>query len=87
MEHVDLCPKCGSNAIVRSGRLETSGASGAIRVGVDADPAAPFFQETEWTGVRACICARCGFVELYAADPAPLHQAHVRAESRPKPGS
>ncbi len=87
MEHVDLCPKCGSHEIIRSGRLETSGASGAIQVGVDADPGAPFLKETEWTALRACICARCGFVELYAADPSTLQQANRKAQLRAKPVS
>ncbi len=87
MQHADLCPKCGSNVIVRVGRLETPGASGAIRVEVDGDPGAAFLKETVWSELQVCICAACGFVELYAADPSILQQAYLKAQSRAKPGS
>jgi len=69
-----LCPKCGS-ADVRSGEFLEGRASGYTgnRVPVAV---ATFFNSAAW--LDNYVCARCGYVESYIADPKRLQEIAER---------
>lgn len=52
-----------------------------IQVRVDADPAAMVFKKSVHSPVHAWICGQCGYIELYADDPAELYKAFTEAQS------
>ena len=82
------CPKCGSSEIVRDVRVMDRGDAnmdaGDLSVAVYVDPHAWVFKGKTTTGLSACVCAACGYAELYAADPQALAQAARTAAAGPK---
>ncbi len=82
------CPKCGSELLIPNARLveQDFGAAHTVRVGEFASPDAAFFKWEEQVDLRAQVCAACGFIELYAADPERLYEAFRRAQRTPEGG-
>lgn len=71
------CQKCGSDALITGVRLfDRSGETGQIKtdltVGLHKDPHAVFFKEEVSTPIYGRVCGSCGYLELYATDPAEL---------------
>ena len=54
----------------------------STELGLETDPQALFFKDEVRIGTRAQVCGECGFVEVYAADPARLWDAYVDRLSR-----
>jgi hypothetical protein len=50
-------------------------------VRVDADPTAMVFKKSTRSDVHAWICGQCGYLELYADDPADLYNAFTASGS------
>ena len=74
------CLRCGSDSVVpdvRALSLDSNGAHNPLEVGVQRHPEALVFKGEVRSKVRAQVCADCGFVELSAADPEALWQAHL----------
>jgi hypothetical protein len=57
-----------------------------IIVGVEHHPDHGPLERTVSTQIHACVCGACGFVELYANQPAELYQMYQRAERQAPPG-
>lgn len=80
------CPKCTSAEIVRDVRVidrgEASLDAGDLNVGIHTKPRAWLFKGTVTTSLSACVCAGCGYTELYAADPRALAEAAATAAAR-----
>jgi hypothetical protein len=72
------CAKCGSRKVVPDAELLDQGqySDGALKAKYERHPSAIFFKGREVTALRARICARCGFVELYAERPEDLYEAY-----------
>jgi len=71
------CQKCGSDALITGVRLfDRSGEAGMTKtdltVGLYKDPYAVIFKEEVSTPIYGRVCGSCGYLELYAADPAEL---------------
>ncbi|MGA2275642.1 MAG: hypothetical protein ABSH00_18990 [Bryobacteraceae bacterium] len=82
MKNRGVCPKCGSTAIIRSARLQRVAESRVpVKIAVDGNPDAFLRKETEHSDLEARVCSQCGYVELYAADVAPLSSAYEMARS------
>ena len=79
------CLKCGSGAMIPGVRVVDRG-DGDVRktteVGLATKPDAVLFKGEVRVETRAVVCGDCGFVELYATDPAALWDAHVDRVSR-----
>ena len=80
------CLKCGSDSMIPDARLIDSDANSGTRktteVGLATKPDAILLKGEVRTGTHAVVCGDCGFVELYADDPATLWDAHVERVSR-----
>ena len=79
-EAVLRCPRCGSDAVIPDARLVDRGDGDArhtLEVGLVRQPDAMLVKHEERVAVRAQVCGDCGFVELYAADPAKLWGAYL----------
>ena len=85
MAIVDKCAKCGSDSVIRRAmvidKVTAMGAEQNLTVGVNADPTAIVFKKPARSDVHAWICGQCGYVEIYADDPAELYQAFLTAQS------
>ena len=77
------CPRCGSDRVIPNARLveQDYGAAHTVRVGEFASPDEAFFKWEEKVDVRAQVCGACGYIELYATDPARLYEAYERART------
>ncbi len=74
MKQSHLCPKCNSTEIIANVR-PLDGTDSGIRTAELAtyrNPDALLFTGAQKTPMRAWVCAQCGFVEFYAADPKAL---------------
>ena len=79
------CLKCGSDAMVPGVRVIDRGESNATRpqsVGLETKPDALLFKGEVRVETTAVVCGDCGFVEVYAADPYKLWDAHIDRLSR-----
>ena len=85
MPKIDKCAKCGSTSIIRRAlvvdKVSAAGAEQNFTVRVDADPGAVMFKKSVRSDVHAWICGECGYMELYADNPAELYQAFSTAQS------
>lgn len=82
-----ICDKCGSDKIIPHAKVIDrigSGAEGDLAVSVDEKPDAFMFKQRIRSGVSAKVCGNCGFLELYADDPASLYSAYENQEPRLK---
>ena len=78
MKRTHQCPKCASTDIIADAYALDRSAQGnnvQMVVATFRNPDALLFKGRHETGVSACVCATCGFIELYADDPALLKQA------------
>ena len=79
------CLKCGSDAMIPGVRV-IDRAEGNSRLpaelGVEVKPEAVLFRGEVRVETVARVCGDCGFVEVYAADPAALWDAHVERVAR-----
>lgn len=70
------CPKCGSPEVVRDVRVVDRGHgnadAGDLSVAVYSNPQAWLFKGKVTTALTACVCAECGYTEMYAANPQAL---------------
>ena len=79
------CLKCGSDSVIPDVRLIDRGDGNArqpTELGVETKPQAILFTGEVRVPTRAQVCGDCGFVEVYAADPAVLWDAYVDRLSR-----
>ena len=85
MPKIDQCAKCGSNSIIRRAmavdKVTATGAERNFTVRVDADPTATVFKKSTRSDVHAWICGQCGYMELYADNPAELYEAFTASRS------
>jgi len=83
MRKVDKCAKCGSSSVIQRAMVVDFGQGGekSLRVRVDADPTAMVFKKSTRSDVHAWICGQCGYMELYADDPADLYNAFTASGS------
>ena len=74
------CAKCGSEGLFPARVTERDeGRDFDLKLRVDANPHALMFKEAWRSPLRAIVCSKCGFTELYVEDPAQLCQAHLQA--------
>ena len=71
------CQKCGSDALITGVRIfDRSGAAGQLQTdlttGLYKDPHAVIFKEEVSTPIYGRVCGSCGYLELYATEPAKL---------------
>ncbi len=74
------CLRCGSDSVIPDVRplaRTESGSYTVFEVGVQKNPAALMLKGEVRSKTTAQVCADCGFVELTAADPEALWQAHL----------
>lgn len=80
------CAKCGSAAVVRGVRVMDRGHgsadAGDLSLAAYGNPRAWVFKDKVTTPLSACVCAACGYTELYAADPLALATAAADAVRR-----
>ena len=78
------CLKCGSDAMIPDVRVieQTEDGRAATELGLATKPDAVVFKGEVRVQTRAVVCGDCGFIELYAADPAELWDAHIDRLSR-----
>ncbi len=78
-----LCPKCGSNKIIRRARILDRGAEmdAELTVEIERRPAAILSKGKARSDLRAAICGSCGYTELYAENPAELYEAFLQSEN------
>ena len=72
------CTKCNSDQMMDGAYLAGSG-SARIVVGVERHPDLGPLPRGASTQVHASVCGACGFVELYANQPAELYAAYKRS--------
>jgi hypothetical protein len=81
------CPHCGSDKIIPNALISDTQNIKAI---VMADPQALIFKGWESTEITARVCGNCGFVQLFAKNPALLYSVYQQSlKNAPlmKPGS
>ena len=79
------CLKCGSDSSIPGVRVIDRGdANGRepLELGVTTKPDAVLFKGEVRVQTVARVCGDCGFVEVYATDPAALWDAHVDRVAR-----
>jgi predicted nucleic-acid-binding Zn-ribbon protein len=75
MKHNLKCPKCGSSDIIADARALGSDSFNALQdlsVATYRHPGALIFKGQQTSTLSAWVCGGCGFVELYADNPAAL---------------
>jgi len=74
MKHNHRCPKCGSGNVIADARALDRDDYGMqdLSVATYRNPGALIFKGKRTSTLSAWVCAGCGFVELYADDPAAL---------------
>ena len=78
MKRTHQCPKCASTDIIAGASViyrNQRSTNSEITVATYRDPDALLFKGRHETTTSAWVCATCGFIELYADDPAILKQA------------
>ena len=72
-----ICTNCGSEKLIPDVRvIDTGYGAGKLLLGVDAKPHAKLFKDTVVTGLRAEVCASCGYTRLFAESTVQLYEAH-----------
>jgi len=74
----DPCAKCGSRHVIPDADLLDQGqySDGILQAKYDRNPSAIFRKGRALSRLVARVCARCGYVELYADDPGALYEAY-----------
>src|SRR5262245_35645030 len=68
-----VCTKCGARQVIPSVRvLDRDGeyTDKSLSVRLDRNPTAWIFTNSEVVDLKASVCGRCGYAELYATNPA-----------------
>ena len=84
-EITPTCLKCGSDSIVPAVRVIDRGESDfrkPTQLGVAVKPDAVLFKGEVRVETVARVCGDCGFVEIYATDPAAIWNAHIDRTAR-----
>lgn len=74
------CRPCGAEEIVSGVRVSTRQSAretrpfGEVCLAIFRKPSAWFFKGTSRHSLRARVCGRCAFTELYADDPEELYR-------------
>ena len=78
------CVKCGSDSMIPGVRVidRMEHDRQPVELGLSTKPDALLFKGEVRVETVARVCGDCGFVEVYAADPAALWDAHVERLSR-----
>lgn len=79
MTHAHRCPKCASNHMA-DGAYVADAKGPRVVVGVDRHPDRGALPQPMSTRIHASVCGSCGFVELYADQPAELWAAYEATE-------
>ena len=85
----DCCPKCGSPDVVPDVRLLDRGHANYqhdLQAQVEEHPDAWVFKGPVRSSLRARVCGRCGYTELYAQDPGALLAVHRKHPEWPATG-
>jgi predicted RNA-binding Zn-ribbon protein involved in translation (DUF1610 family) len=74
MKRTHQCPKCNSKEIVRAHALDRGmhNSQHTLSLATYARPDAWFFKGQTTVPLSAYVCTDCGFVEIYAVNPADL---------------
>ena len=72
------CAKCGSRKVIPDADLLDQGqySDGTLQAKIDRYPSAIFRKGRAVSRLTARVCARCGYVELYAEYPEALYDAY-----------
>lgn len=71
------CADCGSEKIIKEAKTVITDNS-RIEIAIDEQPDALIFKQRTTDNVRAEICADCGYIAFYAANPKILWSAYQR---------
>ena len=77
MKRTGKCPKCSSPDIIVDAKVIDSIEGTKMSIATFRMPQTLFFRGKLASEVSAWVCARCGFVELYADSPSDIKQAEV----------
>jgi predicted nucleic-acid-binding Zn-ribbon protein len=78
-----ICPKCQGTIIIQGVRIldrQHGPTVGDLSLAVEGNPQAWIFKEQVQGKLWACVCAACGFVELYATNLDELLKAAVKGQ-------
>lgn len=75
------CPECGSDKIIKGGKLRPGEAVMKVNVVVFENPDAFVFKGAVSSNLNATICGNCGFVRAYAEEPGQLWVAYQNIRS------
>ena len=78
MSNYHHCSKCASDQMMDGAYFADPGGQRVV-VGIDRHPRFGPLQRSASTQVHARLCGSCGFVELYANQPAELYEAYCEA--------
>jgi hypothetical protein len=78
------CTKCGSTKMAPRASLVDRDALPwqGIGVAVQRSPENLLFKGEERNEIYARVCGECGFIELFATDPAALYEAYLESKRK-----
>lgn len=78
------CTECGSDKMINGVKILDSGQYSyeSLRVAMHANPDAKLFKKTEFSELRATICAACGHTTLRATNLDELWAAYQQSGGR-----
>jgi predicted nucleic-acid-binding Zn-ribbon protein len=71
------CAKCNSDQMM-DGAYVADANGPRVVVGLDRHPDRGPLPQSVSTQIHACVCGSCGFIELYANQPAEMHEIYQR---------
>jgi hypothetical protein len=86
MSEASVCPKCGCPDVIPDAQLveeRSGGRNRPLQAEVDENPGTLLFRGAHLGALRARVCGRCGFTELFVSNPEELLAAY---RSRPGVG-
>ena len=78
MNEKTTCLKCGSDQMIDGAYVADTLEEG-VTARVARKPEAKLFKGVVGVAVESKICGRCGYIEMYAEDPAKLWEAYQEA--------
>lgn len=87
MRKARACPECGTNEVMLDVRVQDLNESWSTeaQLTVDRNPDAIIFKERARAELRACVCAKCGHVELHVDNPTDLWDAYRASRKQGEP--
>jgi predicted nucleic-acid-binding Zn-ribbon protein len=85
MKKDQKCPSCGCSDVLMNVKIVDRGHNDLHRelcVVVEANPEAFIFKERYYGVMRACICADCGFTEIYTENARELYEETQPSSSK-----